>query len=102
MTKRKLAAGTITIVALALLFFGPGMWHPGEDRLQTGAFDSLGLNGPPAAVAAPRSSTVMVPVSFTDLAEKARAGVVNIRTVKNTKEGGPVFRHFFRSEPFPP
>jgi serine protease Do len=64
------------------------------------ALHSLGLDGPPAAVAAPRSSTVMVPVSFTELAEKARAGVVNIRTVKTTKEGGPVFRHFFGRNPF--
>jgi serine protease Do len=37
----------------------------------------------------------MVPESFSDLAERARPGVVNIRTVRTLKGGGPVFRHFF-------
>ncbi|MEE4354396.1 MAG: DegQ family serine endoprotease [Desulfatiglans sp.] len=37
----------------------------------------------------------MVPENFSDLAEKARPGVVNIRTIKTIREGGPVFRHFF-------
>lgn len=35
------------------------------------------------------------PESFSDLAEAARPGVVNIRTVKTIKGGSPVFRHFF-------
>ena len=39
--------------------------------------------------------TLMVPANFSDLAEKARPGVVNIRTEKISKGGGPVFRHFF-------
>ena len=37
----------------------------------------------------------MIPESFSQLAEKARPGVVNIRTVKTIKGGGRVFRHFF-------
>ena len=36
-----------------------------------------------------------VPESFSELAETARPGVVNIRTVKTIKGGSPVFRHFF-------
>jgi serine protease Do len=35
------------------------------------------------------------PESFSELAESARPGVVNIRTVKTIKGGSPVFRHFF-------
>ncbi|MFZ7127306.1 MAG: DegQ family serine endoprotease [Desulfobacterales bacterium] len=42
------------------------------------------------------SETLMVPANFSELAEKAKAGVVNIRTVKTVNGGGPVFRHFFR------
>ncbi len=41
----------------------------------------------------------MVPANFAELAEMARPGVVNIRTVRTIKGGGPVFRHFF-GEPF--
>ncbi len=41
----------------------------------------------------------MVPANFTQLAEKARPGVVNIRTVRTIKGGGRVFRHYF-GEPF--
>jgi serine protease Do len=33
--------------------------------------------------------------NFSALAKQVQPGVVNIRTVKTTKEGGPVFRHFF-------
>jgi serine protease Do len=39
---------------------------------------------------------VYVPESFSSLAEKASPAVVNIRTVKTIKGGGPVFRHFQR------
>jgi serine protease Do len=41
----------------------------------------------------------MVPANFTELAEQARPGVVNIRTERTIKGGGRVFRHFF-GEPF--
>jgi serine protease Do len=37
----------------------------------------------------------MVLPNFSALAKQVQPGVVNIRTVKTTKEGGPVFRHFF-------
>ena len=49
-----------------------------------------------ASVAAQSDAAVgMIPNDFSGLAEKVRPGVVNIRTVKTLKEGGPVFRHFF-------
>jgi len=38
----------------------------------------------------------MVPASFSQLAEAVGPSVVNIRTVKTLKGGGPVFRHFQR------
>ena len=41
----------------------------------------------------------MVPANFTALAEKAKPGVVNIRTERTLKGGGRVFRHFF-GQPF--
>ncbi|MGD9332307.1 MAG: DegQ family serine endoprotease [Desulfobacterales bacterium] len=50
----------------------------------------------PAAKAA---DAVMVPINFTQLAEKAKAGVVNIRTVKSNDGEGRVFRHFFGRPP---
>jgi serine protease Do len=37
----------------------------------------------------------MVPANFSQLAESAKPGVVNIRTVKTIQGGGRVFRHFF-------
>ncbi|MCP4579524.1 MAG: DegQ family serine endoprotease, partial [Deltaproteobacteria bacterium] len=51
--------------------------------------------GPQAAPALEDSPTRMIPENFSELAGKARPGVVNIRTVKTVKGGGPVFRHFF-------
>jgi serine protease Do len=47
----------------------------------------------------------MVPQSFTELAESVSPAVVNIRTIKTIRGGGPVFRHFQRgpfdqSDPF--
>lgn len=41
----------------------------------------------------------MVPANFTQLAEDAAPGVVNISTERTIKGGGRVFRHFF-GEPF--
>lgn len=55
----------------------------------------VSLMVPPAAAA----EVLMVPVNFTQLAEQAKAGVVNIRTVKTVNDGGPVFRHFFGRDP---
>jgi serine protease Do len=56
------------------------------------------LWAPTAATAAEASAKVpMVPASFSQLAEQARPGVVNIQTVKTIKGGGRVFQHFFGS-----
>jgi serine protease Do len=41
----------------------------------------------------------LVPANFSQLAEKARPGVVNISTERTIKGGGRVFRHFF-GEPY--
>lgn len=60
-----------------------------------------------AKAPAPTDTKVqMVPLNFAELAKEVRSGVVNIRTVKNMKGGGPVYRHFFGNpfggkEPFP-
>jgi serine protease Do len=48
-----------------------------------------------SGIAAQDKNTVMVPANFSELAEKAKPGVVNIRTVKTVKGGGRVFRHFY-------
>ena len=55
--------------------------------------------GSTSALAAKSTTTRLIPESFSELAELARPGVVNIRTVKTTKGGGRVFRHFF-GDPF--
>jgi len=47
------------------------------------------------------SKVQMVPMNFAELAKEVKPGVVNIRTVKTIKGGGPVFRHFF-GNPFGP
>ena len=39
----------------------------------------------------------MIPANFSQLAQHAKPGVVNIQTVKTIKGGGRVFRHFFGS-----
>ncbi|MFC1579671.1 DegQ family serine endoprotease [Thermodesulfobacteriota bacterium] len=74
MRKNKPIVKSIFVMALALAFIGTG-FQP--------------------ALAAKNMNPQMIPANFSDLAEKARPGVVNIRTVKNMKGGGPVFRHFF-------
>lgn len=56
---------------------------------------ALVVFGGVAAMGAPFSKPEMVPSNFSELAEKARPGVVNVRTVKTIKGGGRVFRHFF-------
>jgi serine protease Do len=50
-----------------------------------------------APVYAKAADVTMVPASFSQLAEKAGPAVVNIRTVKTIKGGGPVFRNFRRN-----
>ena len=44
------------------------------------------------ATASEDSPARMIPANFSEFAEKSRPGVVNIRTVKTVKGGGPVFR----------
>jgi serine protease Do len=44
----------------------------------------------------PSPITTEIPKTFSGLAELARPGVVNIRTVKTVQGGSRVFRHFFR------
>ncbi len=55
--------------------------------------------GGPSTSFARAENVPMVPANFTQLAEEAKPGVVNIRTVRTIKGGGRVFRHFF-GEPF--
>ncbi len=56
--------------------------------------------GPGAGTALSQNNDVaMVPANFTQLAEMARPGVVNIRTERTLKGGGRVYRHFF-GDPF--
>ncbi len=52
---------------------------------------------PACSNASSSSETLMIPGNFSELAEKAKPSVVNIRTVKTIKGGGRVFRHFFES-----
>ncbi len=75
---KKLGMGTA--VALAAMF----IW-------------GFGFNAPSEAkdAAADDTKYQMVLPNFSALAKQVQPGVVNIRTVKTTKEGGPVFRHFF-------
>ena len=49
------------------------------------------------AMAAENQPVQMVPASFSQLAEHAKPGVVNIQTVKTIQGGGRVFQHFFGS-----
>ena len=74
MKKNKRIMKSFLVLALAVAFVGSGF--------QT-------------AQAAKDMNPRMIPANFSTLAEKARPGVVNIRTVKTMKGGGPVFRHFF-------
>ncbi len=82
------------IISLMIILIAGFMW-------------GYGLESDIAAKQAPatESQTMMVPVSFSDLAKQAQPGVVNIRTVKTVKGGGRVFQHFFgnpfgRKNPF--
>ena len=54
---------------------------------------------PNTAISKTSDQSTMIPMNFTDLAQKDKPGVVNIRTVKIVKGGGRVFRHFF-GKPF--
>jgi len=58
--------------------------------------DGSGGGLTPPAWASSSVEPPMVPASFSQLAEAVGPTVVNIRTVKTLKGGGPVFRHFQR------
>ena len=60
--------------------------------LVAGALLGSGLQ---MATASKEGPVRMIPENFSDLAETVRPGVVNIRTVRTTTGGGPVFDHFF-------
>lgn len=49
----------------------------------------------PGTASAKDDAVPMVPANFSQLAESARPGVVNIRTERTMKDGGRVYRHFF-------
>ncbi len=75
---RKLAA-VAAVLVMAGWIWGYGMETPSEAK------NSAASDG----------TYQMVLPNFSALAKQVQPGVVNIRTVKTTKEGGPVFRHFF-------
>ncbi len=78
---------TLTIAVLAMAGF---IWGFGLDK-ETSAKAPTPVD----------SKVQMVPVNFAELAKAVKPGVVNIRTVKNMQDGGPVYRHFF-GNPFGP
>jgi serine protease Do len=55
-------------------------------------FVLMGISG--TSVLAKAEETLFVPANFSKLAQQARPGVVNIRTVKNVKGDERAFRHF--------
>ncbi|MBW1740899.1 MAG: DegQ family serine endoprotease [Deltaproteobacteria bacterium] len=59
-----------------------------------GVFLAAGFNITQDTSASHPSSTVMIPANFTDVAMAVSPAIVNIRTEKIIKGGGPVFRHF--------
>ena len=61
-----------------------------------GFFIIAGFHFSPSAYAK-TTDVITVPGSFSQLAEMAGPAVVNIRTVKTIKGGGPVFRNFRRN-----
>ncbi|MGB8720433.1 MAG: Do family serine endopeptidase [Desulfobacterales bacterium] len=79
--------------------------HPRFIRLLLTAALALAITAGGAAAAVKDDAASMLPNNLTTLAAEVRDGVVNIRTVKTIKGGGPVFRHFFgnpfdRGNPF--
>jgi serine protease Do len=79
--------------------------HPRLTRLLPVALLALTIAAGGAAAAVKDDAAAMLPNNLSTLAKEARDGVVNIRTVKTMKGGGPVFRHFFgnpfeRGNPF--
>jgi serine protease Do len=79
MNKRFTSFGAV----LAAVFLAASVWVNGPDTRVD------------AAAATPEGRYQTVVPNFSALAKQVQPGVVNIRTVKTAKEGGPVFRHFF-------
>jgi serine protease Do len=75
---KKLGMG-MAAAFIAAIVWGYGFEAPSEAKDNTSA----------------EATYQMVLPNFSALAKQVQPGVVNIRTVKTTKEGGPVFRHFF-------
>jgi serine protease Do len=74
----------LSAVAAAMVFVG-------------GSFNPAGSSGTKLGAAwAATAEPQMIPANFSELAEQVGPAVVNIRTVKNLKGGGPVMRHFKR------
>jgi serine protease Do len=86
----KFKHGKKLTLAIAVLAMAGLIWGLGPDK-ETAAKAPTPVD----------SRVQMVPVSFAELAKEVKPGVVNIRTVKNMQDGGPVFRHFF-GNPFGP
>ncbi|MFW5810764.1 MAG: Do family serine endopeptidase [Thermodesulfobacteriota bacterium] len=64
-----------------------------------GSILAVGAGG---ALSAPdEDQSMMLPANITELAEKAKPAVVNIRTVKNRGDESRVFRHFFGDQDNP-
>ena len=55
----------------------------------------IGLLMLPAVQSIAADRVPMIPASFSDIAQQAKPGVVNIQTEKNIEGGGRVYRHFF-------
>jgi serine protease Do len=74
------------VAAILVVFFLASAW----------GIDGYGIGSGPLVWASTSVEPMMVPSSFSQLAEVVGPAVVNIRTVKTLKGGGPVFRHFQR------
>ncbi len=80
-----------------LNFSGENKNSNGKALVTTAIFALAFFLSSGAAAFAKTTPPPMVPQSLTDLAEHVSPSVVNIRTVKTIKGGGPVFRHFQRN-----
>ena len=72
MTKRSASTAVIAVLMAAGLLFGHLVWNGGAGQNLANSLKSLGLDGPSRAMAATPASSVMVPINFTELAEKAK------------------------------
>jgi serine protease Do len=96
---KKLIAFILIIIWLLFLKKGEGKKMRTE-KITIGALAqviviTMVIFGFQSTAGAKETPTQFIPKSFSNLAEKARPAVVNIRTVKTIKGGGRVFRHFF-------